>query len=347
MKFSETACKDFKNIRTGRYAWGAELNVILGPNGSGKTNFLESLNVLSGWGTFIGGKISSMISWNALSPRALLHAEVCGEQSFEVSAILSSRITMKAAGDRISYSDLRARLPSLSFLPSDISLIDGSPSVRRFFLDKLCALWSPAYARRLSEYKQLLRHRCALLRQGRPIKITTAPMVNLGGWIQECRIRFIRLLNETLSSGGALFPAAADLSIYPAVPEGLSAQASLEAYLAATEEREKHACRPLAGPHRDDLAIICNGRPAASALSRGQKRRLVISMILSAAKVIEVKLRLKPVLIFDDLGAELDSDAKKAAGKALYETGCQIFISGVENPFPELERESKIMTLPN
>ena len=110
----------------------------------------------------------------------------------------------------------------------------------------------------------------------------------------------------------------------------------LLAALEATAEREARACRPLAGPHRDDLVVSCLGRPASAALSRGQKRRLVVSLILMAGRFVGTYLRARPVLLLDDLGAELDAAGRREAGSALLGTGWQVFVTGTENPFPEV-----------
>ena len=112
-----------------------------------------------------------------------------------------------------------------------------------------------------------------------------------------------------------------------------------EYLLAALEEmaeREAHALRPLVGPGRDELEIAVRGRPASESLSRGQKRRLILSMILMAGRLVERQLRRSPVLLFDDLAAELDSENRRLAGSLLLETGWQVFVTGTEDPFPGL-----------
>ncbi|NLL35932.1 MAG: DNA replication and repair protein RecF [Fretibacterium sp.] len=336
MRFVETASRDFRNLKAGYCSWGEGLNFIIGPNGAGKTNLLESLNVISGWGPFGGGKIASLVSWTAPGP-ALLAASVDGERCFDVEAMISSRTTLRAGGERVKHAELRSRLPSLAFLPSDINLVEGAASVRRHFLDRLCALWIPVYARRLSEYRQLVRHRCALLRQNRSVRVTTIPFIKLGGWVRECRRRLVELLRETfLSEGPEILPLPISFELHPAIPLGASAYQTLEASLEAERERERYACRPLSGPHRDDLRFFCNGRPAALSLSRGQKRRLILRLILAAGRVIEGQMRLKPILLFDDLGAELDAEGRALAGRLLAGAGWQVFVTGTEIPFPDV-----------
>ena len=307
MRFQSTALRGFRNLGTVRRTdWGPGLNLILGPNGAGKTNLLESLNVLSGWGTF-SGRVSAAVAWDSPDGRALLAAWTSGERDVEVSALLSSRMTLKADGERISGSELRARLPSLSFLPTDIDLIDGPSSVRRRFLDRLCAL-------------------CIL------------PFARLGGWILESRRRVLDRMLEGLETEPSFFPLSLPFPfVLRAEPEiAGSGSDFLLGALEATTEREARACRPLAGPHRDDLVVSCLGRPASAALSRGQKRRLVVSLILMAGRFVGTYLRAQPVLLLDDLGAELDAAGRREAGSALLGTGWQVFVTGTENPFPEV-----------
>ena len=102
-------------------------------------------------------------------------------------------------------------------------------------------------------------------------------------------------------------------------------------------ERERHSGLVLVGPHRDDLIFSCLGRPAAASLSRGQKRRVVVAAILASGRLVETKLRLKPILILDDAAAELDADGRALMGEALAATGWQVFATGVENPFQTAE----------
>lgn len=339
MRFESSAVRNFRNLGAARIPWEPGLNLILGPNGAGKTNLLESLNLLSGWGPFTG-RAGSAVAWDSKDGRALLAARAVGEREIEISALLSSRMTLKADGVRVSGSELRVLLPTLSFLPTDIGLIDGSPSVRRLFLDRLCALCIPPYARRLSEYRQLVRHRVALLRQGRSPRGTTLPFARLGGWILESRRRVLALMADRSDGEGGLLPFPVDLRVEPEVSG--NGNDYLLAALEASEERERHARRPLVGPHRDDLSIVCMGRAACGALSRGQKRRLVLSLILMAGRFVERYLRVKPILLFDDLGAELDAAGRAAAGTALLATGWQVFVTGTEHPFPELAGGARV-----
>ena len=346
MKFSETAWKGFRNLRPRRQRWCPGLNVLLGPNGAGKTNLLESLSVLSGWGAFPSlGKTSSLVAWDV--DGAFLAAAAAGEREFTAEARVGARISLRAGNERVTHSELRALLPSLAFLPQDVGLLEGAASVRRRFLDRLCALVSPLYARRLAEYKQLVRQKTVLLRQSRAgaaLRGLTSPMAQLGGWIRWSRAEaaafFFNFFGALKDEPSGLLPFEAELSLefrdyheertiktlaLESAPSLPYLTGELAAALEAGLGLELRAGMTLVGPHRDDLTFSCLGRPAALSLSRGQKRRMVMAAILAAGRVIEAKLRLKPILLLDDVAAELDAEGQERTGQALAASGWQVF----------------------
>jgi DNA replication and repair protein RecF len=353
MRLTETAWRYFRNLEPRHQEWCPGLNVVTGPNGSGKTNLLESLNVLCGWGAFEGRKLSSLAAWDSADGRAFLAGRASGEREVGVEVRIGARASLRAGDEKVTHSGLRALLPSLSFLPGDVGLLDGPPGVRRFFLDKLCALCSPLYARRLAEYKQLVRHRAALLRPGRggqnvaaalpssaspslaspSFRATAVPLARLGGWIRDARRGAAALLAKEFASdaGNGLLPCPVELSLSLQGTCGVAdAAEDMERALAASLERERRAGMVLVGPHRDDLFFFCRGRPASLALSRGQKRRVVMAAILAAGRLIEWKLRLKPILILDDVAAELDAEGRELAGLAFAGTGWQVFAAAAD-----------------
>ena len=327
MKFNYSVIKNFRNF-TGpelKIEWEPGINLILGPNGSGKTNLLESLSVLCGWGAF--SKTQNIISWNDSKIRAGAFAEVSGEENFTISANISSRVSLRLNDKSISFTDLRLAIPSIIFLTGGLNLIDGSPSARRLFIDKLCALFFPPYAKKLSDFKYIMRSRTALLRQGKNPDATTEIFCKLGGYIMDRRREVIEMLKKIMPQKKF------NMEFLPVL------QTSGEEYLLnALKEnsiREFHAMRPLNGPNYEELSIKIfeNNRPASEALSRGQKKRLILYLIITAGKLINLKLNRKPVLLFDDLTSELDLEGREWTYKKLSATGWQIFLTAPEKPF--------------
>ncbi|MBR1437203.1 MAG: AAA family ATPase [Synergistaceae bacterium] len=326
MRFDYTVLRNYRNF-TGpdlRINWDSGINLILGANGSGKTNLLETLSILAGWGAF--ARTSSVISWNSPVKRAFIGAKVSGEESFTVSAEITSRISLRLNDKSVSFTDLRLSLPSVIFLTGNLALIDGAPSARRLFIDRLCALFVPPFAKRLADFKTVNRARSMLLRNGRSPSPTDEDYCRLGGWIMDIRREVLGQLSAMMSGGKLTLLFLPDIS---------SGESYLREKLASNHEREIYAQRPLFGPNYDELAITIteNARPASEALSRGQKRRLILFMILTAGRLIAERLKRKPVLLLDDLTAELDSKGRQRVLTELLNTGWQVFITAPEKPF--------------
>ena len=327
MRFDFTVIRNFRNF-TGpdlKINWDPGINLILGKNGSGKTNLLEALSILTGWGAF--AKTSNVISWHSNHQRAYVSAKVSGEENFTVNAEISSRISLRLNDKTVSFTELRLSFPSIIFLTGNLALVDGSPSARRLFIDRLCALFVPPYAKRLADFRQVLKTRSALLRQGKSPSYTDELYCKLGGRIMDMR-------REVSGQLMAVNPQEKFTAEF--MPElKISGEEYLRESLRRNSAREIYAQRPLFGPNYDDLVLTVNetGRPASESLSRGQKRRLILFMILSAGKLIQQRLKRSPVLLLDDLTAELDAEGRERVYRELLKTKWQIFVTAPDKPF--------------
>ena len=328
MRFDYTLSSDFRNLTMNKspvlkLKWEPGINLILGPNGSGKTNLLETLSILTGWGAF--SKTRNLIAWGKQNAR--LSAHLTGEEDISLSAEISSRTSLRMNDKTVSFTDIRLSVPSVIFLTGSVNLIDGSPSSRRLFIDRLCSLFYPAFARRLAEFKFISRSRTALLRQRKSPGITAVPFCELGGWIMDIRREVVALLMKMIPDDTFT------MQLMPAI--NISGKEYLTEMLNRNSKRELFALHPLDGPNYDELSIIISKtkRPAYESLSRGQKRRLILYIIITAGKLIAHKLKREPVLLFDDLTAELDSEGRSFTYRELLKTKWQIFITAPENPF--------------
>ena len=328
MRIDSTILRNFRNLSPNlRIIWDSGINLILGRNGAGKTNLLEALGIITGWGAF--GKTSSVISWDKKDGRVLasISSQLSGEESFTVNAEISSRISLRLNDKSVSFTDLRLSVPSIIFLTGNLNLIDGSPSSRRIFIDRLCALFVPPFAKRLADFKNIFRVRSSLLRQGKSASSTDIPYCRAGGWIMDIRrevsVQLMKMMNT-------------EKFTMKFVPElSFSGEEYLRAMINENRAREIYAQRPLFGPNYDELSIMITGtgRSASESLSRGQKRRLILYIILTSGKLIDERLKRKPVLLLDDLTAELDAEGKEWTYNQLKATGWQAFITAPEKPF--------------
>jgi len=348
MEISETYWRNFRNLKPRRLSWCSGLNLLTGKNGSGKTNMLEALNIACGWGTFYNAGLRELRTWdsgeNATSGNINIICEALGEEKFRSEIIISSRVSARTNKERVSFSELRSRIPALCFLPGDMNLIDGSPAIRRVFLDKLCSALSIPYAKRLSDYKRLVRHRIKLLRMGKSPDITSELMSSIGSWIWSVRLSVVKMLNGYVSNQESSILSAFPIKI--SLKPGGTPENSDEFSCASNitkikflecldlhSEREIKSKIALTGPHRDDISISIkrDKEVKAGIQSRGQKRRTVVSLMLASGRIMESKLKRKPIFFLDEIFSELDEEARHLVAGALYDTGWQIFATSAEN----------------
>jgi len=305
------------------------MNLFAGSNGAGKTNCLEAFHLLLGWGPLSDRK--DIATWDSEEKRTYITGDFEGEEEAFLALGIGGNTIVKYNGKRCSFPDIRSAVPALAFLPADMALLDGAPSRRRSFLDRLCALLYPMYARRLGEFRKAVRHRSVLLRQGGNLAPLSRAAAPLAAWIWGARRAAAGVLAERLQELDDILPRSIDL--FHLRGGGGREEDPLEDWwksLDAQREKERLSCVPLVGPHRDDLAVCCGERLAASCFSRGQKRRASVALIVAAGKCVERRLRRKPLLLLDEIASELDMEGREITVSALSRTGWQIFATAAE-----------------
>ncbi len=335
MQCTEFTLRNFRNLFKGRVFWTPGLNLLTGKNGSGKTNCLEGLHLLLGWGPF--GDRKDLLAWDGTETKAFLTGKFIGEEELFLALSLGGTSVVKCDGKRSSFPEIRLQVPALAFLPRDMNLMDGPPSGRRSFLDRLCALLYPLYARRLNDFRKAVRHRTILLRQGKNTAVTSRAMAPLAAWIWEARERAVHSLEEGVSELRELLPAPLELQLHRG-GAGRKADYSEDWWCSLVAERPRE-CRcylPVVGPHRDDLHIGSGGRSAAVFFSRGQKRRASVALMIAAGRTVERRLRRKPILLLDEIASELDEEGRRFTVCTLESTGWQVIAAAAEgiDPWP-------------
>ena len=328
MYFKSTYFHNFRNLESQRLLWTQGVNLITGSNGSGKTNFLEGLNIVSGWGPFERGeRLSNLIRWgDGEAARSGLFAGAGGEDDFEVSALISSRCSLKRDNRVIGATDMRNILPVLSFLYGHVSLIKGGASYRRQMLDRIGALISPSYALRLHEYKKAFRQKSALLRKYSDTKIVDRVLLKIGGWIWTAREEICRMIKSCIGEFSGIQSHDMDMTfIRGGGGQNDDPYTDFKVSLCQKIDRERQLKTVLVGPQRDDLKLTCGGRDASSVLSRGQSRRASFAITMASALVVERVLKRRPILVLDEITSELDEAGTEVIFKTLAESGLQVF----------------------
>jgi DNA replication and repair protein RecF len=298
---------------------------IIGENGSGKTNLLESIYYLEIFRSFRGGTDEQLVRFGADAFHVRGRMEL-DTRATEIAVGYEQRSRRKrVAVDSVEperMTDALGQLGVVVFSPSDVEIIAGAPGERRRFLDILLSLNLPGYLPALQRYRQLLKNRNAILRSGR------VDQALLGVWEEPLVEHGARLI-----AGRALWVAVHQASYaakYAAIGGGVQASMSYEcgvrgdldfdneaqlrerfrADLHRLAPRERERGQTLSGPHRDELVFRYDTGGSQADLrefgSGGQVRTAAIALRMIEAETIHAARQRDCLVLLDDVFAELD-----------------------------------------
>ncbi|GAA4477656.1 DNA replication/repair protein RecF [Enteractinococcus fodinae] len=311
-------------------------NILVGANGVGKTNVAEAINYLA---VQHSHRVSNdhplvRIGHEQALARGRVHR---GEQAisieYEINPGKSNRVAINRGAPqpaRQAYGIFKA----VMFAPEDIELVSGQPDIRRRFMDDLIVQMRPALGDARRDFDRVLRQRNALLKSGRkPGAWTEEHETTLGVWNEHLSRAAARLINGRLHALRLLaIPTAntyaqlsngnkpAGFSYQSTVPlaSGQHAEVPDEAQLyqavltelESSYRAERDRGITLVGPHRDDMVITLGPAPAKGFASHGETWSLALALRLASYRVLvedDPDPNAKPVLILDDVFAELDA----------------------------------------
>lgn len=338
MKVLQVRLQDFRSWQALTMTPNSHLNLILGENGSGKTNFLEALSFLAAGRGFRGQKTSELIRLQAafFSIDARFQSTDSQREQRLFTAYSRTgkrRISLNGVDER-RFADLPVRLYSVLFTPDDLSIIKGSPSQRRDFMDRELARVRPEIHANRLRYQRILQQRNELLRNIRrrkqdkeALRPWNVEMARLGSALIYNRLQFLQVLvPEARRLYRAMAPQApafeatyqASLGAHMLKISLTDMQAHFLSTLEANQEEEIARGATLFGPHRDDLLFYLGQRPLRTYGSQGQQRMAVLALKLAEIGAINKLVGKKPILLLDDVLSELD-EAKRLALLAVVE----------------------------
>lgn len=339
MKLKRLRLADFRNITFTEVPFEHDRIFLLGENGQGKTNVLESIGLLPALRSFRTQDTALLIRHGAAAAQTayLLEHEIEGTADV-VLTLTPKKKTVLVDGTAVrSFSEFLGRFPAVPFCSGDIELLRGAPAVRRRWLDMVVAADDPGYLDALRRYHAALSGRNLLLRQG---ALDSAQLLAFEKVLAPCAARLTATRRDALSALAlALAHAcaqiglpenAAGLAFAPnAAPEGGDAgwldlfarQRTADILLHSTQR----------GPHRDDFSFLFGGRAARDTASEGQQRGLVLGLELAWLERLRSRRPVAPIVLADDILGELDPLRKAGFWRALG-GGCQVIATGTTLP---------------
>ncbi|MBO6280550.1 MAG: DNA replication/repair protein RecF [Bacilli bacterium] len=306
--------RNFRNHSLRNIEFGEGINLIVGPNASGKTNIVEAIYYLSLARSFRGVSDEEII--NDKSEYSQIDAIVLeGEIRRNIRILITKRgRSVLVNGKKVSkLSDLTKCVNVLLFEPKDVMLFRGSPKERRNFLDINLSKQFPIYLEYISRYEKALKQRNEILKSSKVdeklLEASTELLVKYAGPIINYRAMFVKDIHDILikiTHALTGVKSKIDITYKPFVNMSSDYQSiALEAFNRSLESDLKHKVTSI-GIHREDISVSLNGKDIGTHGSQGENRLIALALKLSPYFMIEDKDK-KPVVVLDDVMSELDA----------------------------------------
>ncbi len=366
--------------------------LLRGDNAQGKTNLLEAIYLLSTTRSVHARADQQLINWLILRKELLPFARVeatvqTRQENFKLAITLvregeGMRKDIRLNGAKKRALDVIGKLTTVLFLPEDIELVTGAPTIRRRYLDTTLCQINPEYCSALSRYNKVLSNRNALLkdlseRNGNPdqLQYWDEQLAQDGGILITQRHNAVLELDTVARqrhrevSGGKeglrLYYAPSfdiyqrpkpdyqlpllmeDLAPYSAVaPPTKEVRQTFLAYLQQARREEIERGVTLIGPHRDDLHFLVDGIDMTLYGSRGQQRTAALSTKLAEVALMQQSTGETPVLLLDDVMSELDAERRQQIINIVDQAGQALLTTtDWEDYSPAFRRRAKRFTV--
>lgn len=382
MRVLHLSLADFRNYERAEVGFAGGPNLVVGRNGQGKTNLVEAIAYFASLKSHRVSHDQALI--RAGSDTAIARMRIAVNDREAVLEVEFNRAAPNRAqvnGNPAKGRELTRWFQSVVFAPEDLMIVRGEPALRRRFLDDTLIARNPALAGILADYERVVRQRTALLKSARASGARSAVEATLSVWDDQLvtlgsRIMFERrqlalalsaplrtsyfgLVEQDHRPGMTLLESVSlslrgDVSretsaMPPMSPDPDVSRETLEgefrAALAEVRAQELDRASTLVGPHRDDVVFGLNDLPVKGYASHGESWSFVLALRLAVAALLRHESPAgDPVIILDDVFAELDAERRSRLMAAVGEYEQVIVTAAVEADVPD-ERDWRVIRI--
>lgn len=331
------------------------ITLFHGKNGQGKTSVLEAIYFAATGKSFRTAKVQELIKYNK---------EKCGVFLSYKDKIDEKTISIKFSdkkkefsynGKRITYDDYYGKLNVVSFIPEDIELITGAPSIRRKFFDEEISQGDEEYFKNIKDYSKILKIRNHYLKsgvyKGDIYEVYEEEFIKLAAKIIKKRLNYIKNIGIILNLNyRKIFDNKKELGIKYVSEIGYDKKDTLNSIEGKIRDslkerafQEKKYGYTLVGPQKDEFRFYLNDKDAKSYSSQGEKKSIVFALKLSEIDMIFKEKKEKPIFIIDDISSYFDESRKQSILTFLKGRGVQLLISSTT----EIKIDCKVLKVEN
>ncbi len=316
MQIRDLKLVNFRNYERLELEFNSYLNFIIGQNGMGKTNLVESIYILSLTKSFRTTNDFTLIKHNALKTKIEARIENIVLDKYSITISKEGK-NVKINEKKVSrLSDYISKISVILFSPSDLRIIKDTPSIRRKMLNIEISQLNNSYLKKLQEYNQLVKQRNSYLKtmyinanaSNEYLDILTSKIIDTGLFLSNARKKFVSLLNQNISDIFLNITNDIGLNIiYNSDYNDMTKEGLFELYK-KSEERDIMLGKTTIGIHHDDIIFSLNGESLKDYGSEGQQKNAIIAMKLAEINIFYQLKKTYPILILDDLFSELDKE---------------------------------------
>jgi DNA replication and repair protein RecF len=329
--------QNFRNLKSQSLLLHPDINFILGDNGSGKSSLLEAIFFLGHGKSFRTTKPENLAQYE--NDQFVVSTKSIDNDLLEMQLgicrnVVSGSTEIKLNGERLSrLSDLAKHIAVQIVTPESFKVFFGGPKERRRFFDLGMFHVKHQFSSHWRDFSKVLKQRNACLRNTKLLSMLdywTNEFCRLSEIIASQRIEYLERLRDELSLWLKIVLPQLEEKISLQYLQGWNQQKQLADILKNNRQRELELGYSTSGAHKFDIRFLIGKNPVENSLSRGQQKLFLLALTLAQAKLIENVKRVKPILLIDDVGAELDLNSRRALSAAIQRLDCQIIISAIE-----------------